>query len=1041
MGAATPMRSPMPDTLVISANADLLGRLGLKACGRAKSSDAVRHVEELPMALEAVRDRVPNLILLDLAAPGGNGLAGIIALRQEGVISPIVAIASGENPDVFAAAIEAGADDCIARTLGVDDLPHLARMAVARRARQLIALDDEVAHRLGSIAQSLPGVIYRRVMDREGRISFPLLLGQGHERYGRETAEGLAIPRPSPRSRIHADDYPGWLDAIHRSAQTLEKFDYEMRMMRGDGSFWWVRSMAQPHREADGSVVWDGVEFDITTSKEALARAQQSETRLARIADNLPGEIYRRVLRPNGTMAYEYVSPNVRGLYGVAPEMFEDDAEVFANLIHPDDRALWRDAVTASARDLSRFDLEFRTRDGKRGYRWVRSVGQPHREANGNVVWDGVLIDVDAAKRAEARAEESAQHLARVAENIPGVVHRRILKPDGELFFEYVNPNKVRDFYGLDADSFVRDGHTFLRLMHPEDRERYRGNIAASAKNLSRFDMEMRVRFASGEYRWVRSISHPRRLDNGDIVWDGVTIDVDDARRAQEALREQETRLQSLTENMPGMVYQRVMHADGRVTYPYVSPGVKKIYGYDPDEVMGDSKVFPSGVVEEDLPSYRKALEESARNLTPRFWEGRERTRSGEIRWTQTYGQPRRLENGDILWDGLIVDVTEGKLAQQALQEREELLRSITSSIPGNVYRRVVHADGRVTYPFVSWGLLAAYGLDPSGELADVRRFVEMTHPDDHKTYEDAFARSARDMSPFDLVRRIVLPSGETKWIHGVANPKRYANGDIVWDGVTFDVTEQRQAQEAIAKAAEQAQAASRAKSEFLANMSHELRTPLNAILGFSEVILDEVYGPLQPPNYVEYIKLVRDSGHHLLNVINDILDMSKIEAGRYDLEFERADLSDVVAECVAMVASAAREKSITVENGIVAPLPLARVDRRAAKQVFLNLLSNGVKFTGSNGKVSIVRGTANGAWAEVIVKDTGIGIPSDALDRIFEPFQQADASLSRRHEGAGLGLSISRKLMELHGGTLTVRSQPGVGTEVTARFPVGSAA
>jgi PAS domain S-box-containing protein len=789
------MRSSTPNTLVISADADLLARLGAQCRGRTNSVDPVRCAEDLAQALDTIREEVPELVLLDLSASAEDGLAGIIGLRQAGVTSPIVALASAENLDLMTAAIAAGADDCVAPQLDSGDLPRLARVAAARQLQQLANLDCEVEQRLGIVARSMPGVIYRRVMDREGRISFPVILGQGVERYGRETAEGLATPRPSPRSRIHADDYQGWLDAVHRSARTLERFDYEMRMMRADGSFWWVRSIAQPHREGDGSVVWDGVEFDITTNKEALARAQQSETRLARIADNLPGEIYRRVLRRDGTMAYEYVSPNVRGLYGVAPEMFEDDAEVFANLIHSDDRTRWREAVKVSARDLTRFDLEFRARDGEGVYRWVRSVGQPHREANGDVVWDGILIDVDATKRAEARAEESAQHLARIAENIPGVVHRRILKPDGELLFEYVNPNRVRDFYGLGAESFVRDGQTFLRLMHPDDHNAYHRNIAASAKDLSRFDMEMRVRFASGDYHWVRSISHPRRMDNGDIVWDGVTIDIDEARRAQEALREQETRLRSLAANMPGMVYQRVLHTDGRVTYPYISPGVKKIYGYDVDEVMGESNVFPDGVIEEDLASYRKALEDSARDLTPRFWEGRERTKIGEVRWTQTYGQPRRLENGDILWDGLIVDVTEGKLAQQALREREELLRSITSSIPGNVYRRIVHADGRVSYPFVSWGLLSIYGLDPKGELADVGRFVDMTHPDDRAAYEEGFARSGRDLTPFDLVRRIVLPSGETKWIHGVAIPKRHVNGDVVWDGVTLDVTEQKRAQ------------------------------------------------------------------------------------------------------------------------------------------------------------------------------------------------------------------------------------------------------
>jgi PAS domain S-box-containing protein len=544
------------------------------------------------------------------------------------------------------------------------------------------------------------------------------------------------------------------------------------------------------------------------------------------------------------------------------------------------------------------------------------------------------------------------------------------------------------------------------------------------------------MRNAEGKYLWVRSIGQPRPVENGDVIWDGVTIDIDAVKRAEQALQEREARLSTLTANLPGVIFQRIRHADGSVSYPYLSQQVRQFYGFEPEELMADPSIIRGIAVADDQRVYQKALEESARSLSPLRWEGRELTKTGQIRWVQVFAQPRHLENGDTLWDGLTLDITDRKFAEQALSDSEERLRAITSNLAGNVYRRVLHLDGRVTYPFISWGLLEWLGLDPKGPLADPERFVAATHPDDLAALIDAYARSAHTLTPFDIERRMILPTGDVRWIHSVANPRRMPNGDIVWDGVTLDITERKLIQEALAEAREAAETANRAKTQFLANMSHELRTPLNAILGFSEMMTEKIHGSLGSPEYSNYAALIHKSGHHLLSIITDLLDMAKIEAGRYELHFEKADLADIVGSSLSIIGPRAAEKRIAIKDDIAGPIVLGAVDERATRQVILNLLSNAIKFTEPGGSVTIDSERRDDGQITIRVADTGIGIPSDALARIFDPFHQVDSSLSRRHEGSGLGLSISRRLMELQGGKLEIDSTIGVGTVVRAYFP-----
>ncbi|MEQ1407540.1 ATP-binding protein [Neorhizobium sp. Rsf11] len=232
----------------------------------------------------------------------------------------------------------------------------------------------------------------------------------------------------------------------------------------------------------------------------------------------------------------------------------------------------------------------------------------------------------------------------------------------------------------------------------------------------------------------------------------------------------------------------------------------------------------------------------------------------------------------------------------------------------------------------------------------------------------------------------------------------------------------------------ERAEAANKAKSDFLANMSHELRTPLNAILGFSEILMNGMFGPLGSPKYSEYSKDIYDSGKHLLNVINDILDMSKIEAGHMRIQCEAVDLKSLIEESLRLTSISAQDKAIIIRQRLCDSLDMAG-DRRALKQVLLNLLSNAVKFTNEGGKVEL-RARRLEKGTVLTIADTGIGIPKESLSKIGQPFEQVQSQYAKSKGGSGLGLAISRSLISLHGGTMRIRSQVGRGTVVSLHIP-----
>ena len=342
---------------------------------------------------------------------------------------------------------------------------------------------------------------------------------------------------------------------------------------------------------------------------------------------------------------------------------------------------------------------------------------------------------------------------------------------------------------------------------------------------------------------------------------------------------------------------------------------------------------------------------------------------------------------------------------------------------------------------------LLGVGAEALGTQAEA--FIQRVVYKDQGKLRQTIANHIKHGAPYDIeVRMYVGPqpvdgavagNGETaptRWFRLRAETERDAEGRAVRiAGTLSDIDELKCQERELIAAREKAELANKSKTEFLANMSHELRTPLNAVIGFAEVIEGQLLGEIGNPRYRAYANDIRESGQHLLSLINDILDHAKIEAGRRELHEEWLRLAELIHGTVRLVRERAHDRGVRLDVLPADKLPRVFADQRGVKQILLNLLTNAVKFTPENGRVTVRADVgADGVWLEVA--DTGIGIAEADIEKAMAPFGQADNWLTREHEGTGLGLALCKQLAELHGGTLELDSAPGKGTSVRVTLP-----
>jgi PAS domain S-box-containing protein len=724
--------------------------------------------------------------------------------------------------------------------------------------------------------------------------------------------------------------------------------------------------------------------------------------------------------------------------------------------------------TTIKAKDEYHREWKFRRKDGSVFEADVMASVMP----DGNLM--GVIRDITERNRAEEALRESEVRLQAVTENLTeGLI---IARMDGRLVHWNQAGLQMHGYSSLDeglreieefANTFALatlDGSTLPFAQWPMNRV-LRGELLRDSEvSLRRLDSD-----------WARILSY-----SGQIVSDATgkplaflaINDITARKRTEQALRESEDQFRTMANSIPQLAW--MAHADGSIFwynhrwYDYTGTTPEQMAGW------GWQRVHDPQVLPKVLEGWREAIAAGQ----PFEMEFPLRGADARFRTFLTRVQPMNDSYGAVVqWFGTNTDVDELKRIDDSLRETQARLHSTLAAGSVGTWTWDIANDRLVADDFTA----RMFSIEPEAAASGLpaEAYLRALVEEDQQGVADALARAIESCSYYDIEYRVRQQSGELRWLQAKGRVEGDATGKALnFHGAVMDITGRKQAEEALLqlnenleqrviertaqleaantevfqssqklqatnqqleKANRELETAGRHKSEFLAGMSHELRTPLNGIIGFSEFLIDEKPGPLLP-RQKEYLGDVLNSANHLLHLINDVLDMAKVESGTMDLRPERFSVGKAIDEVTAVVEGIARKNHVglTAETGH--GLDAVHLDLLKFKQVLYNLLSNAVKFTNAGGSVHIHARGLEPDQFEVRVRDTGIGIRAEDMNRLFIEFGQLDSGTARRFEGTGLGLALTRKIVELQGGRIGVESEPGKGSTFTVTLPLNAA-
>jgi len=813
-----------------------------------------------------------------------------------------------------------------------------------------------------------------------------------------------------------------WLRTRMKHHADLSESPFEMEV--GDGRWMQVREHCLP----DGYMVMTVT--DITRLKQRELRLEQSERRIKQARAQLGQAIesmsegfvlydaedrlvmcnsrYIEILRPIS----ELIRPGVRWETITRAAV---DRGVIRSV--GDDPEKWLAKRVADHRD-PREPQEIECAGG-RSY-LLREARTP----DGGTV--AVLSEITARRRAEQALAASERRHRRLVEMAPDLI---CVVRDGGV--RYINPAGIA-ILGRPQCELVES--RFEDMVAPAHRRQVARMIAEQGASSDWATMQV-IR-PDGETADLEFTVIPfvERQQPAAMI---IARDVTEVRRANAALANRER----LLDGIMNTVVDGIITIDQRGMIESFNKAAEDIFGYTAEEAIGRSVNIlmpPRQAAHHDghMTRYMKTGQRRIIGIGREEVAQRKDGTTFPIELAIT-----ELRLGDRhLFTGVIRDITERKKAEAALRESEARYALAIAGANAAIFDWDVPTD-RVYFSPHARDLL---GVEVDA-LSTGRAWLSVIHPDDLPGYKTALLRHLRGEDEFFSCnyRLIGNADGKTRWVQHRGVALRDENGRAYrMAGSIDDITDRRKAEDDLIIAKEQAEVANRAKTEFLANMSHELRTPLNAIIGFSEVIDAEMFGPLTPPQYKEYARNILDSGRHLLDVITDILDVSRIEAGKMALDPEDVDFRGVAESALRLIGGRAEAAKVTLTAEVPETLPTVRGEARRLKQILINLLGNAVKFTPEGGHVGLTVDVddagADGTAGDlvVVVRDDGIGMKPEDIPNALKPFHQVDSKLARRYEGTGLGLPLTNAFVELHGGTLAIDSAPGLGTTVTVRLP-----
>jgi PAS domain S-box-containing protein len=757
----------------------------------------------------------------------------------------------------------------------------------------------------------------------------------------------------------------------------------------------------------------------------------------------------------------------------------ELETKSFDEVTHPDDNAISKECIRcllAAEQETHRFEKRFIRKDGKIVWTDVNTIllrdpeGKPLHFVTH--VWD-----ISKRKKAETALRESENRFRTLMENIPGAVYRCSM--DNDWTMHYLS-DVIKNICGYPAKDFINnEKRTYNSIIHPDDQGRVSNTIHKALNNDKRYEIEYRILHKKGNIVWVyekgQIIINPEGRVN---FLDGIIVDITDRKNAQEELDKERALLDTFMDNVPDNIYFK----DIESRFIRINKAMAGYFGLkNPGEAVGkkDSDFFSDEHAQQAYADEQGIIKTgmAVRKEEKETWP------DGKISWVSTAKLPLFNEKKEITGTfGISRDIMEKKQYEESLKLNEERLRSLLnmSQVQGASeeliidytleqalrltqskvgYIHFVNPDQK-TIRLYKWsketikGCSAEktehYPVEQAGVWADCFR---KRKPVIHNDYQNLPGRKGYPEGHFPIIRHMSIPvidSGKVVVIAGVGNKEEpYNKVDeeqlLLFINGMWDLLQKKRWEDELKSAKEAADIANMAKSEFLANMSHEIRTPMNAVLGYAELLTPLVTDKVQK----NYLQAIKSSGTSLLTLINDVLDLSKIEAGKFELQFEFIDTQSFFGEMKHIFSLKIAEKELDFILDISSSTPAAiYVDEIRLRQILINLLGNAVKFT-RKGFVRLSVWSENpqimehksGKVEEYIdliieVQDTGIGISREYQQRIFESFQQQEGISTKKFGGTGLGLTITRKLVEMMNGTITVSSELNKGSKFKVIIP-----
>ena len=754
--------------------------------------------------------------------------------------------------------------------------------------------------------------------------------------------------------------------------------------------------------------------------KDAALHAAQEELR--EITNALPLAIFRVHRDTAGRLNFTYVSHQIETLWGVPPQAILADSAVFFSRVHAQDSNPIQTFGATAAHTLEPCNLDIRVETPDGVPHWVNLAATPKREADGSTLWTGFVRSIDDLRQRDEQLRILLEQQQIVFENIPlGLV----LLGDGRI--QQLNAG-FSAITGASPEVALNEGAGFL-FSSATDREAFLQPAADEDQRV----LEGRLHRLDGSPFEGKLVRRRLRVQGFKAAAIWVLEDISQRKAMEAHLAAQASFQSALVDTIPYPVFYK--GADSR--FLGVNRAYERVFGVERNSLLGKRVLDLDYLPLEDRLTYQAEDEaiiattgHAQREIVMPFADGQaHETLYFVSGFAGADGAPAGLV-------GTFVDVAEQKAAERAIaeaaQEQRVIFEAVSLGVLLTVDHKIKRFNGAIETMF-GYGPEALHG-QPTQLLYASAHVCAQAEAHAH----EAISKGALYTGQQLYQRR----DGEQFWasVHGRALDMEHPEWGTVW--VVQDITADRQAAEELQRAKDAADAASQAKGDFLANMSHEIRTPLNAIIGMSHLALKTELTPRQH----DYVGKIQQSGQHLLGIINDILDFSKVEAGKLSIESIPFELDKVLQNVATVIVDKASTKGLELICDVAPEVPQSLIgDPLRLGQVLINYANNAIKFT-EQGEISVVvrlkESVGNGVLLRFEVRDTGIGLTQEQIGRLFQSFQQADTSTTRKYGGTGLGLAISKSLAELMGGTVGVESEPGKGSTFwfTARLGLGVA-